>query len=142
MPYAIIKIGEWQGGGMHSASDSLNMALIRQIQEGFPVSAVEALLRKKTISLQELYKFISPRTWARRMKEHKLSPEESDRIAMVERVVAFAEDVFGDKNKAYDWLRRPNRTLENQMPLDLLHSEAGTRMVEALLGRIQHGVYS
>lgn len=127
---------------MHSASDSLDMALVRQIQEGFPTSIVEALLRKKIISLQELYQFISPRTWARRIKEHRLSPEESDRIAMVERVVAFAEDAFGDKNKAYIWLRKANRTLENQKPLDLLHSEAGTRLVEALLGRIQHGVYS
>lgn len=127
---------------MRSALDSFDMALVRQIQEGFPISIVEALLRRKTISLQELYTFISPRTWARRVKEHRLSPEESDRIAMVERVVAFAEDAFGDKNKAYIWLRKPNRALENQTPLDLLHSEAGTRLVEALLGRIQHGVYS
>lgn len=127
---------------MRSASDSLDMALIRQIQEGFPTSIVEALLRRKILSLQELYKFISPRTWARRVKEHRLSPEESDRIAMVERVVALAEDAFGDKNKAHLWLRKPNRALENQTPLDLLHSDAGTRLVEALLGRIQHGVYS
>lgn len=127
---------------MRSASDLLDMALIRQIQEGFPTSIVEALLKRKTLSLQELYKFISPRTWARRVKEHRLSPEESDRIAMVERVVAFAEDAFGDKNKAHIWLRKPNRALENQTPLDMLHSEAGTRLVEALLGRIQHGVYS
>lgn len=127
---------------MQSASDSLDMALVRQIQKGFPTSTVEALLREKTISLQELYKFISPRTWARRVKEHRLSPEESDRIAMMKRMVAFAEDVFGNKNKAYTWLRTANRALENQKPLDLLQSEAGTRLVEALLGRIQHGVYS
>ena len=127
---------------MRFASHAIDMTLIRQIQEGLPTSSVEALLKRKTLSLQELYKFISPRTWARRIKEHKLSPEESDRIAMVERVVSFTENVFGDVHKAHTWLRRPNRALENQTPLDLLHSEAGTRMVETLLERIQHGIYS
>lgn len=127
---------------MRFASHTVDMTLIRQIQEGFPTSFVEALLKKDTLTLQELYKFISPRTWARRVKEHKLSPEESDRIAMIERVVSFTEDVFGDKEKAHIWLRKPNRALENQTPLDLLHSEAGTRLVEALLERIQHGIYS
>lgn len=125
-----------------SHSVSVDMALIRQIQEGFPTSTVESLLKRKTLSLQELYKFISPRTWARRIKEHRLSPEESDRIAMIERMIDFTEDVFGDKSKAHLWLRKPNRAIENQIPLNLLQSEAGTRLVETLLERIQHGIYS
>lgn len=127
---------------MGMASNPIDMALIREIQEGFPTSTVESMLKKKILTLQELYKFISPRTWARRIKEHKLSPTESDRIAMVERVVSLSEDVFADNDKAHLWLRRPNRALDNQTPLDLLHNEAGTRMVEALLERIQHGIYS
>lgn len=69
-------------------------------------------------------------------KEHKLSSEESDRI------VSLTVDVFGDSTKAHIWLRRPNRALENKTPLDLLHSEVGTRLVETLLERIQHGIYS
>lgn len=127
---------------MHSFSRSVDMALIHRIQEGFPTSTVDALLKHKTLTRQELYKFIPPRTWARRVKEHRLSPEESDRLAMVERIVNFAEDVFGDKMKAHTWLRRPNRSLENQTPMDLLYGETGTRIVETLLERIQHGIYS
>ncbi|MBS0271534.1 MAG: DUF2384 domain-containing protein [Proteobacteria bacterium] len=127
---------------MHSFSRSVDMALIHRIQEGFPTTAVDALLKHKTLTRQELYKFIPPRTWARRVKEHRLSPEESDRLAMVERIVNFAEDVFGDKAKAHTWLRRPNRSLENQTPMDLLYGETGTRIVETLLERIQHGIYS
>lgn len=135
-------IGNRQEEANMRSTYPLNMTLIRKIQEGLPTSSVEILLRKKTLSLQELYKFISPRTWARRIKEHRLSPEESDRIAMVEHVVSFTEDVFGDKAKAHIWLRKPNRALENQTPLDLLRSEVGTRLVETLLERIQHGIYS
>ncbi|OJW50140.1 MAG: hypothetical protein BGO67_02085 [Alphaproteobacteria bacterium 41-28] len=127
---------------MQSVSRSVDMALIHRIQEGFPTAVAESLLKHNTLTRQELYKFIPPRTWARRVKEHRLSPEESDRLAMVERIVNFANDVFGNKDKAYTWLRRPNRSLENQTPLDLLHSEMGTRLVETLLERIQHGIYS
>lgn len=127
---------------MHSFSRSVDMALIHRIQEGFPTTAVDTLLKHKTLTRQELYKFIPPRTWARRVKEHRLSPEESDRLAMVERIVNFAEDVFGDRTKAHAWLRRPNRSLENQTPMDLLYGETGTRIVETLLERIQHGIYS
>jgi putative toxin-antitoxin system antitoxin component (TIGR02293 family) len=127
---------------MHSFSQSVDMDLIHRIQKGFPTAVAESLLKHNTLTRKELYKFIPPRTWARRVKEHRLSPEESDRLAVVERIVSFAEDVFGDKNKAHAWLRRPNRSLENQTPLDLLHSEIGTRLVETILGRIQHGIYS
>ena len=127
---------------MHSFSRSADMALIHRIQKGFPTAVAESLLKDKTLTRQELYKFIPPRTWARRIKEHRLSPEESDRLAVLERIVSFSEDVFGDKNKAHAWLRRPNPSLENQPPLDLLHTEIGTRLVETILGRIQHGIYS
>lgn len=75
-------------------------------------------------------------------KEHRLNPEESDRIVMKERLAVYAEEVFGDKDKAHAWLRTHNRALDNQIPFDLFHSEVGTRIVETLLGRIEYGVYS
>lgn len=120
----------------------LDMDFIRQIQEGLSTSVVESLIKQKTLSRQEIYSFISPRTWSRRVKEHRLSPEESERIAMIERLIDFAEIVFGDKQKAYLWLRKPNNSLEGKCPLDLVHNEPGRRVVEGLLGRIQHGIYS
>lgn len=91
---------------------------------------------------QELFTFIPPRTWARRLKEHRLNPEESERIAMIEHLLDFANAVFGDKEIAYLWLRTPNPSLENERPFDLIYDESGRRMIENLLGRIQHGIYS
>jgi uncharacterized protein (DUF2384 family) len=39
-------------------------------------------------------------------------------------------------------LRKPNRALKGNRPIDLLESDLGSRMVERALGRIEHGVYS
>lgn len=50
--------------------------------------------------------------------------------------------VFGDQQKAAAWLRRPNRVLPQKTPLDLLATESEARLVEPVLARMEHGVYS
>jgi putative toxin-antitoxin system antitoxin component (TIGR02293 family) len=65
--------------------------------------------------------------------------EGSPRIA---RVMARAENVLGSPERATAWLNRPNRALGDAVPLDLLGTDLGAREVEAVLGRIEHGVYS
>jgi putative toxin-antitoxin system antitoxin component (TIGR02293 family) len=58
------------------------------------------------------------------------------------RVYASAVEMIGDKQKAAEWLRTPNRALGGEKPLDQLDTDTGTRMVEDVLGRIAYGVYS
>ncbi len=43
---------------------------------------------------------------------------------------------------SHGWLGKANRSLDGQRPLDLLASDAGTRLVENVLGRIEHGVFA
>ena len=71
-----------------------------------------------------------------------LSPEESDRSTRVAGVMARAEEALGSREKASRWMRKNNRALGGKRPLDLLESDAGARMVERILGRIEYGVYS
>ncbi len=123
-------------------SDTINMALVHRLQEGLPTTVVDSLIKHKALTRQELYTLIPPRTWARRVKEHRLNPDESEKIAMVERIIDFAEKVFGDKSKAFQWLRTPNHSFENQRPFDFIQTETGRRLIETILGRIQHGIYS
>ena len=40
------------------------------------------------------------------------------------------------------WLRRPNRALNGELPIDLLDTDVGARQIEDVLGRIAHGVVS
>ena len=66
--------------------------------------------------------------------------EKPDRVARVTRVTTRAEQALGDAGKARRWLRKRNRALQGRCPLDLLDSEAGVRVVEQVLGRIEHGL--
>ena len=57
-------------------------------------------------------------------------------------IAARAVEVLGSEGKASRWLRRPNRALGGKPPVALLDTDLGTQQVEAVLGRIEHGVYS
>ena len=62
------------------------------------------------------------------------------RLARILRLIEEAEITFGDAGKAHTWLRRPSALLDNEAPLDRLDTDMGARQVEALLGRIAHGI--
>lgn len=66
------------------------------------------------------------------------SPE--DRAERVARLRARAEEIFGEPNKAALWLNRPNRSLNDQAPLDAIQTDTGLQLVMTILGRIEHGV--
>jgi putative toxin-antitoxin system antitoxin component (TIGR02293 family) len=53
-----------------------------------------------------------------------------------------AAAVFGDKDKADEWLNTPNLVLNGQTPLSLLDSDIGAESVIDILGRIEQGVFS
>jgi len=55
---------------------------------------------------------------------------------------ALAERAFGDGDKAEAWLTRPNASLSDQRPLDLLKDELGTAVVREMLERIDHGIFA
>lgn len=115
----------------------------RAIPQEFQVKykAVENLGRFLVESPQRLMRLIqiNERTAQRRRERGALSPEESDRIARVARVSQRAIDALGDAGRAREWLKRPNRTLQDVAPLDLLGTDAGSERVTDELGRIEYG---
>jgi putative toxin-antitoxin system antitoxin component (TIGR02293 family) len=121
-----------------------DLDLAQVIHIGLPTRAVEAVLASGLLDPRELYELVVPRrTLAhRKEKRQRLTPEQSDRLARVVRVVARAEEALGDEAKAARWLRKPNRGLAGRRPIDLLESDIGARMVERVLTRVEHGVYS
>jgi putative toxin-antitoxin system antitoxin component (TIGR02293 family) len=98
-------------------------------------------LAKIGFSEDEIHKLVVPaRTLGRRTD--KLNLEESDKVQRLERVLSHAIRVLGSSEKANRWLRKPNRALEQSIPIELLISETGARQVEEILGRIEHGMFS
>lgn len=114
----------------------------KAIQSGIPFQALIAMAEKFRLDIPRMGKIllVPSRTMARRKLKHRFSAPESDRLVRVARVFAYAAEVFGTCDKASTWLTRPNRALRHAAPLDLLDTDIGTREVETILGRIEHGV--
>jgi putative toxin-antitoxin system antitoxin component (TIGR02293 family) len=72
----------------------------------------------------------------------RLTPAQSDRLYRLARLVALAEEVFEDRERAHSWLRQAQRGLGGRVPLELMRTEVGAREIEDLLGRIEYGVFS
>ena len=114
----------------------------KAIRAGLPVAAVESVVREGTLRPSELYALVVPRrTLAhRKRKGRPLTADQSDRLTRVVRVAARAEEAIGNVEKARRWLRKPNRGLRGRTPLELLENDVGIRIVEQILGRIEHGL--
>ena len=71
----------------------------------------------------------------------RLKKEDSDGIVRVARIVAHAVETLGNE-RGLRWLHLPNPALGGKKPIDLLDTEVDARLVDAVLGRINHGVFS
>lgn len=118
--------------------------LVRLVRSGLPPAAVDTVVEHGVLSRDEVEQLIIPRRTLARRKQHgePLTTDESDKLARVVRVATLAEDTFQSDDKAHGWLRDSNRALGGERPLDLLETEGGARLVEQILGRIAHGVFS
>jgi putative toxin-antitoxin system antitoxin component (TIGR02293 family) len=130
-------------GGAAIIGDNAGTGLdmVRMIRRGLPTSAIQFLLDTGRLTLAEIDLIVLPRkTLANRRKLGTLTPDQSDRLLRVARVLAMADETFGDRHRAGIWLRRPTSALAGERPLSLLDTDEGARAVETLLGRIGHGI--
>jgi len=101
-----------------------------------------SLRELKAYTADEIYSLVVPkRTLARReQKKEPLTIEETDKALRLARIATYAEKVFGNKDKAARWLRKPKRLLEGETPVVYLASETGARIVEEMLTQIDNGI--
>jgi putative toxin-antitoxin system antitoxin component (TIGR02293 family) len=132
------QIGTWLGIGVPSTEKEL-----LDIVEGqLPTTSVKRLL-ELGVTRAEIDSLVIPlRTLQhRRSRREKLTVEESDRVLRMMRVLFQAEDSYGSRERALQWLRRTNPRLNNRAPIDLLRTDAGRRIVEELLLQIDEGIF-
>ncbi|PWB82891.1 MAG: toxin-antitoxin system antitoxin component family protein [Methylocystaceae bacterium] len=126
----ILKIG---------AKDS--RSAIEAIRRGLPIGALDELVKSGRLTLVEIDRIVLPRkTLAYRRKSGVLTPEQSDRLMRVARVIAAAEAIFGSQEKASRWLRRSTTALDGDSPISLLDTSEGCRQIERLLSMIDYGL--
>jgi putative toxin-antitoxin system antitoxin component (TIGR02293 family) len=134
-------VAEVLGGLGRRKASVTDLALADAVRDGLPVSALDRLIAGGVVSEQEMEaQFIPRRTLYARRQKGTLSREQSDLVVRLARIQAMADDVFGDRVKSHRWLRDKNGALGSQTPLFLLDTEEGSRVVEAVLGRIAHGI--
>ena len=129
---------------MPSAKAKHPTELIRQIQKGLRFSELETLQNSIDMPFEQLAAklAISRSTLQRRKAAGRLSPDESDKVMRLSRLLEHATNVVGDVEKARAWLKHPQYGLGGAVPLDYAETEVGAREVDNLLGRIDYGVYS
>jgi len=133
-----VQIGEWLGVPA-SATDS---EVFELVQKRLDPSIVQLLLQLG-LERKEIDEVIIPlRTLQhRRSRGEKLTVEQSDRVLSVLRILSLAEEIYSSPERALAWLRRVNPRLNNLVPLLLLRTSVGIRMVEDLLIQIDEGMY-
>ncbi|MDN5926399.1 MAG: DUF2384 domain-containing protein [Hyphomicrobiales bacterium] len=110
------------------------------VRNRLPLSALHGL-SQAGLTEQEIEKFVIPQRTRRHRadKRQPLTVDESDRAVRLLRVQSLAEQTFGDRAKANRWLRRPLMELGGETPLVVAQTEAGARVIETILGKIDWG---
>jgi putative toxin-antitoxin system antitoxin component (TIGR02293 family) len=120
---------------------ALDLGLANAVRRGLPMSALDRLIADGVVTEHEVeQRFIPRRTLYARRQKGTLSREQGDMIVRLARIQAMADDMFGNRRNAHAWLREANGALAGQAPLSVLDTEEGGRLVEAVLGRIAHGI--
>lgn len=119
------------------------LALAYSVERGLPISALEKFaghvcphdVRRFS------YRVVSKATLERRRREKKpLTTEESDRLARIAKVFAFALEIFHDESKVRSFLERPHPMLDQKPPLEVaLATGPGADAVINVLGRAAYG---
>jgi len=135
---ASAQIGEWLGVDPPMTEEAVLGIIERQLEP--PV--IQRLL-EMGLSREEVHSVIIPaRTLQhRRSRKERLTVEESDRVIRALRVLSAAEGVYESRERALQWLRRPNPRLNDRSPISLLKTDTGARIVEELLGQIDEGYF-
>lgn len=113
------------------------------IRIGVPAGTIRDLIGAGRLRRSDVTMVIPRRTFERRLSEGQaLKIDEADAIARLLRVRDHARAAFGDDDLAEEWLTLPNPELGGEIPIEMARTDVGAREVEAVLGRIEHGVYA
>ena len=129
------------GGKLGAPRIRSDRDLASLVERRLPPTAIKSLVRGG-LSDAEVYRLIVPRrTLAHRIaKRQSLSKDESDRAVRVARVTAMTEQVFGEQERAWRWLRKPKRHFDGKAPIEMLATEAGARLVEEMVAQVEDGM--
>ena len=118
--------------------------MIEKVRDGLPFAEFHAMQEMLGVTEARLGVWLGmPRaTLHRRKKAGTLDRAASDRLVRYARLMSHATAALGGIEGARSWLTAPAIAFNGECPLDFADTEIGAREVDALLGRLEHGVFS
>ena len=118
--------------------------IIEKVRDGLSMEEFQCTRELLGLNEERLASLLgmSRATLHRRKKSGHLDRAESDRLVRYARLTSRASAALGGMEGARSWLAAPAMAFHGETPLDYADTEIGAREVEALLGRIEHGVFS
>ena len=118
--------------------------MIDKVRDGLPFAEFHAMQELLNVTEERMGAWLgmSRATLHRRKKLGTLDRTESDRLARYARILSHATAALGGMESARSWLLAPAIAFNGECPLDYADTEIGAREVDALLGRLEHGVFS
>lgn len=122
-------------------SDASDLDIHALIEAGFSSGSIKTLFDLGVFNPDACKPIISLKTLkARLIHGQRLSVAESDRLFRLAHITAMAEVVFGDLNKAQQWLSKSKARFSGECSLALLSTSPGTRLVEQMLIQVAEGM--
>lgn len=117
---------------------------IQIIRDGLKSKSVDSFIKHSSLTKKQVSRIIhiSERTLQRNSPEKVIDISPAERLIELTRLFHKGIDVFNEKDKFILWLNRPNKSLDNQMPIELIETSLGMDLVIDELLKIEHGVFS
>lgn len=126
--------------GLSQSADEF--ALARSDRKVLGGRLLRTLASERLLRPDDVYRVVPRRTWVRRKSEGDLSPAEFDGLYRLVRLQLLAELVFGDKERAHEWLHTPKKRLDDVAPIELATDTLGFEAVEHWLHEIDQGYFA
>ena len=126
--------------GMKGVTDEF--ALARTDRNALGAGLIKTLAGERLLAPSDLYRVIPRRTWIRRKGEGSLTVAEFDGLFRLVRLQLLAELVFGDTERAREWLHGGKTRLGGATPVEFAGDTLGYEAVENWLHEIDQGYFA
>jgi putative toxin-antitoxin system antitoxin component (TIGR02293 family) len=117
---------------------------LERVEAGVPAATMANFVAASGMQWKDIYDVVIPARTLKHRKSRKepLTPDESDKLVRLVRVYDQAVRVLGGQKKALHWLNEPKKRFDGRTPTQMLRTDLGSRMVEEMIGQIEHGIFA
>ena len=128
---------------LHNEQINQRTDLIGIVRAGIETKYLKEIQEYTSLSDNEIGEVlpISQRQLVRYASDHRLNKEITSHLLQIIELYQKGYKLFG-RVKFNLWLRTQNKVLGNIRPLEMMDTSIGIEMIEDVIGRIEHGVYS